>query len=135
MRVEFVEDGDASPLVRIFGTASRDFAALRDAATLLADGLADALDVGSLPGFEPVAGCRLVMLAGGEDAGVARTGEAMSFRWMLTPPSWLVVAGLVEPFATSADGAFQWLSGKEARYGLDGGDVAILISATSDGRW
>jgi hypothetical protein len=48
----------------------------------------------------------------------------------------LLVAGLIDPFADEAHlGSCQWLSGREARFGLDRGTIAVLLSCSNHGNW
>ena len=137
MQLEFLETGAADcPLLRIYGTGAAGFRSLHFAVRQLAaqDGATCALD--QLPEVHAVAGCALMMIASSVNAGVCRTGATSSFEWRLKPAKWSVVAGLIEPFARGLNGGtHQWLAGKEARFGLDLGTVAVLISNSDDGRW
>jgi hypothetical protein len=136
VKVEYLENGSPDcPLIRIYGTDKAEFSALRDVSRQLAGGKGTALSVNDTPGFYSVGGCELEMVSSSRDAGVKQVGKAR-FIWELTPSSWSVVAGLIEPFTRDLTGeGHQWLSGKEARYGLAIGVIAVLISNSPQGRW
>ena len=89
-----------------------------------------------LPGFESVENCGLHLRLDDCNAGVHQIGNANEFEWLLTRDSWDTICGLLEPFCVSkAQSRHQWLSGREARYGLDTSTIAVLVSSDENGRW
>ena len=136
VQIEFLETGSADcPLVRIYGTEADEFAALLDVLRNVATAEDKSTTLHDLPRFNAVSGCQLRIAASSQDIGV-RQGVGMDFGWTMTPPKWLLVAGLVEPFASSPKiGEFQWLAGPEARYGLNIGTIGVLLSFSKNGRW
>jgi hypothetical protein len=134
MRIEFLEEGSEDcPLIRIFGTDQAEFGALLGTFTKLSGALGQSSDLHRLPNFQ--SDCLLTAISTSEDRGVERT-DTKSFVWSLTPAKWLVVEGLTEPFSeTSLRDAHQWLSGREARFGLNTSGVSVVLSSSADGRW
>jgi hypothetical protein len=136
MEIEFLKEGSADcPLVRIFGIDPQEFSTLADAIKELAraEGIERAAD--QLPGFHGVSNCRLTIISISTDDGVRQVSET-TFVWALSPSKWLLVGGLIEPFAArQCDGLHQWLTGPQARYGLNRGPISILLSCSDDGRW
>ena len=134
MQMELLPAGaDGRPLMRIFGTAQVDFAALLAACRSLAAAPGQTCRLHEHAGFAALNDCRLTMMSTGD--GESRcTGGGREVYWSLPPEGWSTVAGLIEPFATEArPGTFQWLAGPEARFGPF--DLAVLLSCTPEGRW
>jgi hypothetical protein len=64
MKLDLVPDGDdARPLVRIWGFVPAEARWLHEAVTRLASGQSESVKVHSLPGVEPIDGCRLTLKA------------------------------------------------------------------------
>ena len=60
MKLDLIPDGDdGRPLVRIWGFAPAEVCGLHEAVTRLAGGQAESVEVHSLPGVDPIDGCRL----------------------------------------------------------------------------
>jgi hypothetical protein len=137
VQIDFLEEGSEDcPLIRLYGVEASQFAILHEAILSLATGAQEECPLHEVPGFRALSGCKLKLLLSSADAGIRRIGRNLDFEWRLTPTRWFVVAGLVEPFAQRVDqGSSQWLSGKEARHGLDLGDISVLLSCSVDGRW
>lgn len=134
MKIEYLAAGSRDcPLIRVCGTNASGFATLQGAAQHLARRDGTRIAAHDLPGFQSVAGCALEMVSA-RRTGVRDLGGDR-FVWELAPADWLTVAELIEPFARGSLGGHQWLAGREASYGLDGGPIAIVISATPDGTW
>ena len=136
MDIEFLKEGSADcPLVRIYGTDQKEFSTLLAAAKELATAEGKSRAAHEFPDFRPVSNCTLSLISASTDEGVRQIAD-MSFVWALTPAKWLLVAGLIEPFTLKpCDGSYQWLSGKEARHGLNRGPISILLSCSQDGHW
>ena len=137
MKIEFLEDGsDDCPLIRVYGTDPAEFSSFHGTAQHLAQMESGSSLLQELTGFRGVSGCTLTLLSGARDIGVSRIGTSLNFEWTLTSGKWLLVAGLIEPFLIMRrEGAHQWLCGREARYGLDIGGIAILIVNSRSGIW
>jgi hypothetical protein len=137
MNVEFLEEGaEDCPLIRIYGTNSAEFAALGNLAAQLGSGQTSSYSISDLPGFRVLDGLKLTLVSSTENEGIRRHSIGTDFLWSLAPPAWRIVAGLTEPFVQdSCAGMFQWLTGHEARYGLDVGDISVLLIASQNGVW
>jgi hypothetical protein len=137
MKLEFLENGSPDcPLIRIYGTQPTDFASLLHALRPLAEADGRCCAIDEVSGFQPLDGCSLTAFSCSQTAGVHRDDEALRFEWKLTPAKWLIVAGLVSPFAQGfLDGRHQWLSGREAAFGLELGEIGVVLSCSGDGRW
>ena len=135
MQIDFLEEGSEDcPLIRLYGVEPSQFATLHEAILRLVTGAQEECLLHDVPGFRAL--CKLKLISASSDAGVRRIGQNPDFAWRLTPALWFVVAGLVEPFAQRVDqGSYQWLSGKEARHGLELGDISVLLSCSVDGSW
>ncbi len=136
MKIEFLEEGSADcPLIRIYGTDPAEFSSLLNAVKELASAEGKNCSVHELPGFHTVSNYTLSIISSSKDKGVRRI-SGTSFVWVLTPAKWLLVAGLIEPFALSPrDETYQWLSGNEARHGLNLASISVLLSCSRDGHW
>lgn len=136
MQIDFLEEGSADcPLIRLYGVEASQFAILHETILRLASSAQKECSLHEVPGFHALS-CRLKLISSSSNAGVQRVGQNLVFEWSLTPAQWFVVAGLVEPFAQRVEqGRYQWLSGKEARHGLDLGDISMLLSCSTDGSW
>jgi len=136
VKIEFLQTGSQDcPLIRLFGTDSSEFQALHDALAQLASGAMITCELTKVPGIGAISDCRLVLDVSARDEGVSQSTPT-DFRWGLTSESWGLAAGLAEPFATTPrTDTFQWLAGGEAQYGLNVGNIAVLISCSVDGRW
>ena len=137
MKIEFLEEGSADcPLIRIFGTVRHQFVALHSETLKLGQGLGLRCVLHELPDFAGVDGCAFSAVSSSADQGARRASKAPQFVWGLTPRMWMIVSGLIEPFALAPRiGAFQWLGGPEAGHGLDVGEVNILLSCSQSGSW
>src|SRR5215475_9925952 len=126
MHIEFLEEGaEDCPLIRIFGTRPQEFADLLHVFSKLSGGLRE-VEVHKIPGVQ--SDCSLRAISASEDKGVERVA-GNDFVWSLTPAKWLVVEGLTEPFTESSlSGAHQWLSGPEARFGLNISNISVVLS-------
>ena len=136
MEIEFLgKDSEDCPLIRIYGTDTAHFSSLHDEVLSLAQAAKRECLVNRIPGFYPVSGCTLAMFSS-HDEGVQQMGRELKFSWTLSPIKWSIVAGLIEPFRYGpSEGTYQWLSGREARYGLDLPSISVLLSYSDDGRW
>jgi len=137
VKLEFLENGSPDcPLIRIYGTEPSHFTYLHHALRPLAEAEGRRCAIAEVPGFQPLGGCSLTAFSCSETAGVHRDDETLRFDWKLTPAKWLIVAGLVSPFAQGfRDGRHQWLSGREAGLGLELGEIGVVLSSWGDGRW
>jgi hypothetical protein len=135
MNVDFLEEGSMDcPLIRIYGANTSEFSLLHRSVQQLAGAEDTSCPIHKLPGF--YSDCRLTAFSSAVDIGIRKIGKELIFDWTLTPNKWSFIAGFLEPFALgSGVGAFQWLSGKEARQGLDGGEISLLVINSDDGRW
>ena len=127
MKLDFLPDGSADcPLVRIWGFMPTEARRLHEAATRLAGGQTEPVEVHSLTGVEPIDGCQLTLRVGREDRGVYALIGVNSFECLLRRPIWEHVANLIRPFCEEAKpGYFQWLD--------ESGDISLLLSV--DGQW
>ncbi len=127
MKLDFLSDGaEDCPLVRIWGFVPAEVRLLHEAVTRLASGQAESVEVHSLPGVEPLNGCRLTLKAGQEDRGLYPQGDENSFICLLRQHKWEQVADLIHPFCEDAkSGYFQWLD--------ESGDISLLLSV--NGQW
>jgi hypothetical protein len=137
MKMEYLHTGsDDCPLIRIYGTDTVEFATLRDALVRLARGEVRATNLNELAIFGRNDTLSLKCALSGRNEGVARVGRACDFDWQLTRESWEIVSGLVDPFTTASDfPCYQWLTGREAAYGLDVGTIGVLLSFSITGEW
>jgi hypothetical protein len=137
MELEFLKEGSPDcPLIRIYGIDQAEFSSFHGAVQQLTDAAGKKCSVQEIPGFHAVDDCALTMISVSSNAGVRQIGKALRFEWALTPAKWSIVAGLVEPFAFDLMvGTHQWLSGKEAHFGLDLGTISLLVAGSADGRW
>ncbi len=139
MRVEFLDyesdDGsDDCSLIRFYTTERKAFALLHREIGRLASGAAQFYRLHDDIALDMIDDLEVTLLVG-ENSGV-RQMDDRRFIWEATQDQWLLMAGLVEPFARDPHSdSFQWLAGPEARYGLGGGDIAVLLSSSPDGRW
>lgn len=125
MRLEHLPDGSAeTPLVRLYGFNTEEAARLMAAVSDLAAGRVGHVDVHGLPGVQSIGECTLSLRVGPRDEAIVHRGTS-AFECTLTERTWDNVAGLIEPFATCAEG-YQWLAGAP-------GEVALLLSAS--GEW
>lgn len=137
MQIDFLEEGSEDcPLIRLYGVEASQFAILLEAMLHLATRAQEECSLHDVPGFHALPGCRFKLISASAQTGVQRIGQSLDFEWRLTPAQSIVVAGLVEPFAQRVEqGRHQWLSGKQARYGLDRGDISVVLSCSADGHW
>ena len=137
MNLDFLEEGSPDcPLIRIYGTDHDDHRRLIRAIAALAAGTVERLPIQELPGFGADPNFELILSIAANDEGVSRHGQSLHFIWALTSAKWHIVEGLARPLADcESAGAYQWLAGPEARYGLDVGSASVLLSNTHDGHW
>lgn len=137
MKIEFLEDGSPDcPVIRLFGVNTREYAVLSAALRRLsADGAE--VNIHELPIFSEKIQLGLVAQSSPTDRGITPCSHTRKlFRWDLSPQSWRLVCGLLEPFeAQGAANRFQWLAGPLASYGLDKSKIGVLVSFSDDGRW
>jgi hypothetical protein len=137
MKIEHLAEGAADcPLIRIFGASVAEFRTLRSAIVALVNGQSTAVEVHALPGFQAVNGEKLTLIVGDGDSGIEQRGM-LSFRWMLPRQKWDDVAALIEPFTASARdlARHQWLCGREASWGLNDSQIALVLSSSASGQW
>jgi len=136
MKVEYLENGSQDyPLIRIYGTRQTEFLSLLQAVRDVAAVIGKRSAIHEISGFDAVSNCMLTIVSSSVDEGI-RQISATNFSWTLTQEKWRLVSGLIEPFASQiCDGSYQWLSGKEARYGLNRGAISVLLSCSPDGHW
>lgn len=137
MKVEFLEDGSPDcPLIRLYGIDPGDFVMLHQEIRRLATREIMQVSVDRLPNFMGVDGCQLSMVSSPTDIGVRRWAEALRFEWQLTPKMWDIASDFTAPFAADLHvGRYQWLAGRHSSFGIDVGEIAVLISATEKGEW
>lgn len=137
LRMEYLEEGsDDCPLIRIYGTEAAGYSSLRHEIHCLSEEAERTCRLHQLPGVLAFSNCTLTMSSSTNDEGVRQVGRGFDFTWRLSPAKWFIVAGLIEPFAGKIPlGVFQWLSGNEARHGLDMGKISVLISYSRTGSW
>lgn len=127
MKLDYLPDGaEDCPLVRIWGFVPAEARFLHEAVTRMAGGQAESVEVHSLPGVEPINGCRLTLKVGQEDRGLNALSDEISFECLLRRHKWEHVADLIRPFRDEArPGYFQWLD--------ESGDISLLLSV--NGQW
>jgi hypothetical protein len=137
VQIDFLEEGSEDcPLIRLYGVEPGQFATLHATILRLATGAREECSLHEVPGLCALSGSRLKLISSSADEGVRRIGQDLDFEWRLRQAQWFSVAGLVEPFAQGGiSGSYQWLSGKQARHGLDLGEISILLTCSVDGRW
>lgn len=126
VKIEFLPEGSNDcPLIRLFDFEPSEGKRLVGILSQLADGSLQSVALTEIPGFEPVAGCCLVLRVGEKNHGIFAKGSG-SFECILERSRWEQVVGLAEPFcSSSAGGNFQWLD--------ETSSISLLISPT--GRW
>jgi hypothetical protein len=137
MKIEHLAEGAADcPLIRIFGTSVSEFLTLRSAIVTLVNGQSAAVEVHALPGFHAVNGEKLTLIVSDGDSGIEQRGP-LSFWWMLPRQKWDDVAALIQPFTASACvlAGHQWLCGREASWGLNDSQIALVLSSSASGQW
>jgi hypothetical protein len=137
VKIEFLEEGSSDcPLIRLYGTDPLGFSVLLHALQELSTAKGGTFSTSDLVGFRATPEFALTLTSYSKDQGVRRVDLSQKFVWTLTPVKWSVVEGLVKPFTLDPQyGTYQWLSGREARYGLDIGSVGVVLSCSNDGRW
>jgi hypothetical protein len=92
-------------------------------------------DLTTMKDFVAEDGCTLRLVAGTQNLGAKKIGSPLEFQWTLRPSQWSTVADLIEPFVDLGSPGYQWLSGAEARQGLEESEIAVLLTTEDDGRW
>jgi hypothetical protein len=137
MNIDFLNDGAPEcPMIRIYGSDTRQFLELFDSISELARGTNDDACLDDLDGFTSEGRC-VVTLSTTEDVdSVGVFGSNERLVWRLTRDMWGVVAGLIKPFSTGSVGIrHQWLMGREARYGLEASNISVLLTNSENGHW
>jgi hypothetical protein len=124
MKIEFLPDGaDPCPLVRLFHFRPDELERLRQACRTLADG-GGAIALHDQPWVESIDGCRLVLRAAADDAGVTKSAHAPDFALALSSEGWREVEEKLMALRMGADG-WNWLA--------EDGDARVLVSQS--GQW
>ena len=123
MKIEFLPEGsEVCPLIRLFDFDPSEAKRLVGIFTQLADGSLQSVVLTETSGFEPIAGCCLVLRVGEKNHGILAKGIG-SFECILEKSQWEQVVGLAEPFCSSSTrGNFQWLD--------ETSSISLLISPT-----
>jgi hypothetical protein len=128
MEIEYLSSGSPEcPLIRIYGTDQENHKHLFDAVCSLADGTEEITSTDSIFGTgNPI---NLTLSSKPSDETVEMINES-SGTWTLSCNGWHKVSKLLRPFASRPKhGTYQWLGGGTV------GNVSILVSFSSDGRW
>jgi hypothetical protein len=126
VKIEFLPEGSEDcPLIRIFDFDPSEAKRLVGVFSQLADGSLQRVVLTEIPGFEPVAGCCLILRVGEKNHGIMAK-DSCSFECTLDKSRWERVADLTAPFCSSSTKEnFQWLD--------DAGSISLLVSPT--GLW
>ncbi|MCP4360702.1 MAG: hypothetical protein GY796_22060 [Chloroflexi bacterium] len=129
MKVEYLPSGSPDcPLIRIFGTSRPQFGSLQEAANQLATGVKSIISTDELFGTDMLGNCRLILMAGDDDNGPAKTSDQAKFVWSLTREGWAEVANLVGPFADNVSmESYQWIGGENV------GEISVVVSYSAGG--
>jgi len=132
MKLDYIPDGAVDcPLVRIWGFVPAEACLSHEAVTRMAGGQAESVEVHSLPGVEPINGCRLTLKVGLEARGLYALLDENSFECLLRRHQWEQVADLIRPFCEEAKpGHFQWLD----EFG-DWESIKISLLLSVNGQW
>lgn len=124
MKMEYLADGsDDCPLIRLYDYSMEEVRGLRQRFWSLTEGAAR-VSLDSELGVESVDDCRLELVLGRKERGVAAKG-ANFFECEYTEEGWRMVAELTDPLCQPDSVGFQWLSSD--------GKIALLLSQS--GRW
>jgi hypothetical protein len=125
MKLDFHGDGSTDcPILRLYAFTPAEAGHLLAAVSELASEVNNRVELHRLPFVAPVGPCRLTLVVTSRDQAV--TCIALSeYVCGFTANTWDNVAGLIEPFAKSAQG-FQWLAESP-------GEAALLLSVS--GQW
>lgn len=126
MKIEFLPEGaEDCPLIRLFDFGPLEAKRLVGIFSQLADGSLHSVVLNEIPGFEPVAGCCLVLRVGETNQGILAK-DSGCFECLLEKSQWEQLVGLTEPFCSNSTREhFQWLD--------ETSPISLLISPT--GRW
>jgi hypothetical protein len=125
MKLDYLADGSPNcPLLRLYDFTPVEAGRLRAAVSELANEVTGEVDVHRLPFVDAVDEIRLTLVRMSRELGLSRVAS-QEFECGFTANTWDNVAGLIEPFATSAQG-FQWLVELP-------GETGLLLSAS--GQW
>jgi hypothetical protein len=135
MQVDYVDDTNDGPIIRFYGTKSDEFRALLNSTLALASGALMRLPISSALGLNFSGSIEVYLVCEQMNRGVIDNGDN-TFDWILESGRWSDVAAFIEPLCQEDRGErYQWVTGAEARRGLDIGNISVLVSHSEYGNW